>query len=68
MNPRDIVKELVLKRLMEALPQERVQKNLPALKNTTDKIMKDLDSVISLLVSINGKAPKETKIKGLSNG
>jgi hypothetical protein len=61
-----MTKLLIMKRLVESLPEERREKNLPAIEKTVDKIMGDLDNVIQLLVEGPSRAPQQKPIKGLA--
>jgi len=68
MDPRTLTKLMIMKRLVESLPEDKIEKNLPAIEKTVDKIMGDLDGVIRVLVEGDGpsRAPKQCKIKGLA--
>lgn len=70
MDPRTMVKIMVMKRLVESIPKERVEKNLPAIEKTADKIMNDLDGVIQIMVGNDetSRAPKQGVIFGLAGG
>jgi hypothetical protein len=68
MDARMVTKMLIIKRLAESLPEDRVEKNLPAIEKTAEKIMNDLDGVIQALVGTDStsRAPKQGRIKGLA--
>lgn len=65
MDPRTITKMMVIKRLLESLPEEKRERNMPAIEKTAEKIMSDFDSVVQVLVEGPSLAPKQCHIKGL---
>lgn len=71
MDPRTMTKVMILKRLVESIDKDKVDKNLPALEKLADKITDDVGQVLLPMVAaaIEGDshplAPKQCKIKGL---
>lgn len=67
MDTRDLVKHMILKRLVESIAAEKREKNLPAMDKVADKITEDMGQVIQLMLTDDAsRAPKQRPIRGLA--
>lgn len=68
MEARNLVKVMILKRLVESIAEDKRASNMPAMERVAEKITDDVGSVLALLIhDDDSRAPKQRPIKGLSS-
>jgi hypothetical protein len=69
MDARQIVKLMVLKRLVESIEESKRERNLPAMERVAERVTDDIGGVLGLLIGSGdeSRAPHQKPIKGLAS-